>query len=92
MLFVANPAVAGDTYAWTLRGPATPTTSSNASETVTFASAGTYTATLTVTRGECEESYAHTITITDPVYADAGEDVTICHGESIQIVVPEGTG
>ncbi|MEL7422707.1 MAG: LamG-like jellyroll fold domain-containing protein, partial [Bacteroidota bacterium] len=92
VLFVANPAVAGATYAWTFSGPATPTTSSNASETVTFASAGTYTATLTVTRGECEETYSHTITITDPVYADAGPDMTICQGESVQIGLPEGTG
>ncbi|WP_156825864.1 carbohydrate-binding domain-containing protein, partial [Lewinella cohaerens] len=92
VLFVANPAVAGATYSWSFSGPATPATSTNASETVSFASAGTYTALLTVNRGTCVETYTHNITITAPVFANAGPDVTICTGETVQIGLPAGQG
>ncbi|MBX2825779.1 MAG: hypothetical protein KTR33_13685, partial [Gammaproteobacteria bacterium] len=93
VLFAADPAVAGATYAWSFSGPATPSTSTNESVVVSWADEpGTYTAMLTISRGTCVETYTHEITITEAVFANAGPDLTICQGGSVLLGLPEGEG
>ncbi|MCG8327749.1 MAG: carboxypeptidase regulatory-like domain-containing protein, partial [Chitinophagales bacterium] len=86
ILFAADPPVAGATYDWSFTGPATPTSAATESTIVTWDNVpGIYTATLTITKGECTETYTHDINITQEVFAAAGDDVSICQGGSTQI-------
>ena len=85
LLFTATPVVAGAIYSWTFSGPASPASSTDPSVVVTWASEGTYTVTLTVTRGVCEETYTKQVVITEEVFAAAGPDKEICQGASVEI-------
>ncbi len=85
LLFAATPPVNDAIYNWTFSGPATPASSTDPSVVVTWASEGTYTATLTVTKGACVEVYTHEVEITQEVFAAAGPDQEICQGASVQI-------
>ena len=85
ILITANPAIIGATYAWTFSGDASIASSSNASETVSWASAGTKTITLTVTQDGCSENYTQDIIITEAVFADGGGDRPVCQGGSVTL-------
>ncbi|MEZ4984509.1 MAG: SdrD B-like domain-containing protein [Saprospiraceae bacterium] len=89
-LFIASPAVSGASYSWTFTGPATPSSATGASVTVLWSEVGVYNATLVVERGDCIETYQHVINITEGVFGDAGDDVSVCQGGSVQIGLPEG--
>ncbi|WP_425412738.1 SdrD B-like domain-containing protein, partial [Lewinella cohaerens] len=90
VLFSAAPAVAGATYSWTFNGSATPTSSTQSNVTVSYATPGSYTATLVVSRGLCTETYVHNIEITQAVFASGGPDQTMCQGGEAIIGLPEG--
>ncbi len=90
MTFVVSPAVSGATYAWSLTGPATPNSGSGASITAQWAnSPGTYNVELTITKGECEKIYNHSVIITNKVFAAGGPDQEICQGGS---TILDGSG
>jgi protocatechuate 3,4-dioxygenase beta subunit/predicted transcriptional regulator len=85
LLVAVSPLVNGATYEWFFSGPATPTTSTDPSVIVEWATPGIYGITLEVRKGACSKSYDHPINITQEVFAAAGPDKTICRGASTQI-------
>ena len=58
----------------------------------TYAAAGTYTVTLTITSEGCTESTTTQITINPQPTVDLGADQAICNGESIQLTAGGLTG
>lgn len=72
------------TYLWSFPG-GSPSTSDEANPSITYTDSGTYTFSVEVTN-ECGTTFEEEIfTINPPVIADAGEDVTLCTGGSVQL-------
>jgi gliding motility-associated-like protein len=60
-------------------------TGSGANPTHTYTTAGSYTATLTITSEGCTQSFSQQVTINPAPVADAGVDVPICLGDGVQV-------
>jgi gliding motility-associated-like protein len=82
-----SPYPAGTTYSWNFGAGATPATASTAGpHTVTYASAGSSTASLTVTVGGCSSAPANaTVTIQNPPTATISAPATACLNTSATI-------
>ncbi len=83
--FSVSPILTGATYSWTFSGSATPTTATGTSVQVTYASQGTSTIQVDVTGTACPGSADKTILINEAIHAEAGSDLSVCQGGSVQI-------
>ncbi|HEY5690159.1 MAG TPA: gliding motility-associated C-terminal domain-containing protein, partial [Cyclobacteriaceae bacterium] len=76
----------GDTYSWDFDGDLVEDDNTIGNTNFTYATAGSYVATLTIDRSGCAGSFSATITVDIPASANAGLDQTICEGNSINLI------
>jgi PKD repeat protein len=79
-----NTTNGSNTYSWNFGDGST---SNLENPTHTYASAGTYTATLLVTSvpGGCQNQISHTVSVNSPPTVDAGLGTTICSGSCVNL-------
>lgn len=77
--------IAGDTYAWDFDNDGVIDNKSSGDQTYTYPVAGLYTATLSIDRGGCIATISVIVTVDQPETADAGPDLTICAGGTVNL-------
>ncbi len=83
--YSVSPIVTGAIYSWTFGGPATPSSGTGTSASVTFTSPGSGAVSVLVSGTSCPGSANKTVLINEAVIADAGNDLSVCQGGSMQI-------
>ncbi|RZL16271.1 MAG: T9SS type A sorting domain-containing protein, partial [Hymenobacter sp.] len=78
---------ANATYAWDVNGDGTVDATTAGSLAYTYPTAGTYTATLTITQGTCSDVYTRQVTVRALPTASLSGDATVCAGTSTTLTL-----
>ena len=70
--------VSGGTYSWDFDGDGTEDANANSTTNFTYPAAGTYNASLTVSRFGCTEVFSEAVVVSEDPVADAGSDQMLC--------------
>lgn len=84
--------LAGDTYSWDFDGDAMEDDNTTGSTSFTYASVGTYTATLSIDRSGCVNTREVTVTVESVPSANAGSDQNITVDNATLAATDAGTG
>lgn len=82
--------VAGDIYSWDFDGDATEDSNTNGNQSFSFATAGTFNATLTIDRAGCINTVVVPVQVEPAATADAGVDQDICIASTTLAANPPG--
>ncbi len=82
----------GDLYSWDFESDGTTDATSSGDQTFTYPAVGSYTATLTIDRGGCVDTFTLPVNIDPLPIADAGADQTICGDDGTLAAAPLNPG
>lgn len=80
------------TYAWFFENGSPATSSSQNPANIHFTAGGPQTITLIATQNGCSDTISHTIIVANPLFVDAGPDVSFCEGSGGASLDGTGSG